>query len=196
MPTPNDCYVSESNRRPVRLIADGYRPFPDGRNFSSDARFQVGDSQLTVIGNRMGPSCPRCKNSDFRYRELLSVHPHPGEFSPARITCPSCGAASRVTAKSRLFAVTLILFLVIVPVFLLARAGLDLAKWQIILVVMAILAFYNLAIWPHVVRLKPWTEWRYWLPKSRLIGYTVYLLLPIASIALLIYLAAKLGLGM
>lgn len=144
----------------------------------------------------MGPPCPQCKKSDFSYRELLSVHPYPGEFNPARITCPSCRAASRVTAKSRLLAVALILFLAIVPVLLLARAGLDLAKWQIILVVIAFLAFYNVAIWPQIVRLKPWTEWRYWLPKSRLIGYTVYLLLPIAAIALLIFLAAKLGLGM
>lgn len=144
----------------------------------------------------MGPSCPQCKKSGFSYRELLSVHPYPVEFTPARITCPSCGAASRVTAKSRLLAVALILFLAIVPVLFLARAGLDLAKWQVILVVIAFLAFYNFAIWPQIVRLKPWTEWRYWLPKSRLTGYTVYLLLPIAAIALLIFLAAKSGLGM
>jgi CXXC-20-CXXC protein len=144
----------------------------------------------------MGPSCPQCKKSDFSYRELLSVHPYPGEFSPARITCPSCGAALRVTANSRLVAVTLILIFGIAPVFLLAWAGLDLSKWQIILFVLALLAIYNLAIWPHVVRLKPWTEWQYWLPKSRLVGYTVYLLLPIATIAFLIFLAARFGLGM
>lgn len=144
----------------------------------------------------MGPSCPQCKKSDFSYRELLSVHPYPVEFSPARISCPSCNAALRITAKSRLVAVTLILFFAIAPVFMLAWAGLDLSKWQIILVVAAFLAFYNLAIWPQVVRLKPWTEWRYWLPKSRLVGYTVYLLIPIATIALLFFLAARFELGM
>ena len=144
----------------------------------------------------MGPSCPRCKKSNFSYRNLLSVHPYPGEFSPARITCPSCGAASRVTAKSRLLAATLFVFLPVVPVVLLARAGPELTEWQMILVAVVFLAFYNLAIWPQIVRLKPWTEFRYWLPKSRLVGYSVYLLLPIATIALMIFLAAKFGLGM
>jgi len=144
----------------------------------------------------MGPPCPQCKKSDFSYRELLSVHPYPGEFSPARIMCPSCGAASRVTAKSRLLVVALIVFLAMTPVLLLAQAGIDLAKWQMIFVVVAFLAFYNLAIWPFIVRLKPWTEFQYWLPKSRLVGYSVYLLLPIVAIGFLVFLAAKLGLGM
>ena len=144
----------------------------------------------------MGPSCPQCRKSDFSYRELLSVHPYPVEFSPTRINCPSCNVALRITAKSRLVAVALILFFAIAPIFMLARAGLVLSKWQIIFVVGAFFALYNLAIWPLVVRLKPWTEWQYWLPKSRLAGYTVYLLMPIAVIVLLFFLADRFGLGM
>ncbi len=144
----------------------------------------------------MGPSCPRCKKSEFSYRALLSVHPYVGEFSPASITCPSCGVASRVTAKSRLLAVTLMLSLAVVPILLLAQAGVHLLKFQVVFVVIGVLSFYYLAIWPLVVRLKPWTAFQYWLPKSRLVGYSVYLLLPVATIALLIFLAAKFGLGM
>ena len=102
----------------------------------------------------------------------------------------------RVTAKSRLLSATAVLFLVFASGVLLVKAGNDLHRWQIFIVVAGVLAFYYLAIWPLVVRLKPWTAFQYWLPKSRLVGYTVYLLLPVAAIGLLLYLAAKFGLGM
>jgi len=144
----------------------------------------------------MGPSCPQCKESDFSYRALLSVHPYFGEFRPARITCPSCGAALRVTVKSRLLSATVVLLLVIASGVLLVKAGNHLYRWQILIVVAGILAFYYLAIWPLVVQLTPWTDFQYWLPKSRLVGYSVYLLLPVAAIALFLYLAVKFGLGM
>ncbi len=143
----------------------------------------------------MGPPCPNCKKPDFSYRQLLSVHPYRGEFSPASITCPTCGAVSRVTAKSRLLAIVLILSLAIIPVLLLAQATFHLAVWKLVLVVMVFLSFYYLAIWPLIIRLKPWTEFAVWLPKSRLVGYFVYLLLPLTMIALLILLAVRLGLG-
>jgi len=93
-------------------------------------------------------------------------------------------------------AVALFLFFAVTPVILLAQSALQLHKWQVVLAGMGGIAFYYYAIWPLVVRLKPWTEFQYWLPKSRLVGYSVYLLLPVAMIALLIFLAAKLGLGM
>ena len=144
----------------------------------------------------MGPPCPQCKKSGFSYRALLSIHPYPGEFSPAGITCPSCEAALRVTAKSRLMAVALLLFLVAVPVVVLAWSGVELHEWQVFFVAAGSMVFYYFAIWPYVVRLKPWTAFQYWLPKSRLVGYFVYLLLPVATIALLFYLAVKFELGM
>ena len=144
----------------------------------------------------MGPSCPTCNKSEFSYRELRLVHPYPGEFSPASISCPACEKDSRVTAKSRLLAAILILVLAAAPSLLLLQSGVHLNRWQVILVAMGGIAFYYYAIWPIIVRLKPWTEFQYWLPKSRLVGYSVYLILPIATIALLVYLAAKFELGM
>ena len=144
----------------------------------------------------MGPSCPTCKKSEFSHRALRAVHPYAGEFCPASITCPCCGRDSRITARSRLLSVILMLVLATAPSLLLLQAGIHLQQWKLVLVVMGGIAFYYYAIWPLVVRLKPWTEFQYWLPKSRLVGYSVYLLLPVATIALLIYLAAKFELGM
>ena len=88
------------------------------------------------------------------------------------------------------------LFLVIASIILLAKSGANLREWQVFSVAAGIMAFHYFAIWPYVVRLKPWSAFQYWLPKSRLVGYCVYLLLPIATIALLIYLAAAFELGM
>lgn len=144
----------------------------------------------------MGPNCPNCKKSDFTYRQLLSVHPYRGEFSPVSVTCPSCGAVSRVTAKSRLLAIVLILSFAIAPVVLLAQTAAEVAVWQLGISVLFFLAFYYLVIWPLIVRLTPWTEFEYWLPKSRMVGYFVYLVLPLAALALLVLLAVRLGLGM
>ena len=144
----------------------------------------------------MWPSCPQCNKSDFSYRALLSVHPYPFEFTPASITCPSCGAALRVTTKSRFLIFALAMILVPAPFYLLARWRVDLQEGQFPFVAIGIIVFYYLAIWPFVVRFKPWSAFQHWLPKSRLVGYSVYLLLPVATIALLMYLAAKLRVGM
>jgi len=141
----------------------------------------------------MRPSCPRCFRSEFPYRALLSVHPAAGESSPYCITCPSCGTELRVTAKSRLFAAVAIVGSFIGCMFLLGLSPVQLSKWQAVAVAMAILAAYYFAVWPLVVRFKPWSPFRYWLPKSRLIGYTVYLLIPVAMMALILYLAIKFG---
>jgi hypothetical protein len=144
----------------------------------------------------MAASCPTCNKSEFSYRALRSVHPYPGEFGPASIACPSCGSDVRVTAKSRLVAAILMFVFATAPSLLMLWAGLHLHTWQIVIVAMGGIAIYYYAIWPLVVRLKPWSEFQYWLPKSRLIGYSVYLFLPVATIVLLVYLAAKFELGM
>ncbi len=143
----------------------------------------------------MRPSCPHCKKSEFRYRALLSVHPRVGESSPARITCPSCGSALRVTAKARLIGAGAVVGALIGSIFLLARSPIPLREWQVILVAFGVIAGYYFAVWPVVVRLKPWTPFQYWLPKSRIVGYFVYLFVPVALIALLFYLAAKFKAG-
>jgi hypothetical protein len=129
--------------------------------------------------------------SEFPYRELLSVHPSLGEFTPARITCPSCGTELRVTAKSRLFAAGAVFSSLLAGIFALVRLHIHLPEWQTTLLAFSAIAAYYFAIWPLIVRLKPWTPFQYWLPKSRLVGYSVYLLIPLALMVLLLCLAVK-----
>ena len=137
----------------------------------------------------MRPSCPRCSKSEFSYRALLSVHPFEGEFTPAKIDCPSCGAGLRVTAWSRLFAAVAIVGVLVACMFLLGNLPFRVEQWQAILAGLGAVALYHFALWPMIVRLKPWSPFQYWLPKSRVVGYTVYLLIPLAFMVLILYLA-------
>ena len=143
----------------------------------------------------MRASCPRCMKSEFSYRALLSAHPYFGEFSPTRITCPSCGVPLRVTARSRFLAAGAVVGSLIACMLLLGLLPIQLHKWQVILVALGVVTAYYFMVWPTIVRLKPWTPFQYWLPKSRLIGYFVYLVIPVALMASLLFLAVKFGAG-
>ena len=68
-----------------------------------------------------------------------------------------------------------------------------LQKWQLMLVTLGYMTSYYFGFWPLALRLKPWSEFQYWLPESRLVGYSVYLLLPVALMALLLYAAIRWG---
>lgn len=144
----------------------------------------------------MNSICPNCKESEFKYRELLGVHPYPGEFTPASICCPSCGTKLRVMIRSRLLGAVLFLGSIFLSLFLLSHASMHASDWQVATVGLCAMGIYYLLLWPAIVQLKAWTPFQYWLPKSRLVGYSVYLLLPIALMVTLLYLAAKYKVGM
>ena len=84
----------------------------------------------------------------------------------------------------------------LVSLLAVAYSPVALQEWQLHLGSFVILGFCYLGIWPLVVRFKPWTPFQYWLPKSRLLGYAIYLLFPVALILFTMYAAAKLGVGM
>ncbi len=81
-------------------------------------------------------------------------------------------------------------------VFLLWRSTISLREWQVTFLAFSTIAVYYFAVWPAIVRLKPWTPFQYWLPKSRFIGYFVYLLLPLGILVLLFFLAVKFKVGL
>ena len=74
---------------------------------------------------------------------------------------------------------------------LLWRTTYELAEWHIAALVLSIFATYYFVAWPLVVRFKPWSPFQYWLPKSRIVGYFVYLFVPLAIMASLLFLAVK-----
>jgi hypothetical protein len=143
----------------------------------------------------MGPHCPKCHRADFSFRALHAVHPYPGEFSPARIVCPHCHAVLRVTATSRAISAFVCLGILAGLFFLAATTGVLRHDWRFVPLIGVWLALYSIA-WIYVVRLKPWTPWQYWLPKSRVVGYAVYLGIPVATMVFIFGLAVHLKWGM
>jgi len=133
----------------------------------------------------MKPECPNCRHSAFTYRALLAVHPYPGELTPARIPCPKCGNTLRVTTGSRLLASAALFVLLVVAITLMSGLAIELSLFQAMLVSVGTFNIYFLAVWPLTVRLEPWSEFQYWLPRSRLLGYTVYLIIPVSLLVLL-----------
>ena len=143
----------------------------------------------------MRPQCPMCHQSAFSFRALQSVHPYPGEFSPAKIICPSCQATLRVTTISRVIGAFAFLGILVSSLALFSYLGIESRGWLLILLLVTAPVLY-MSAWTHIVRLKAWTPWQYWLPESRLVGYTVCLLIPVAVIVLLFYLGVHFGWGM
>ena len=141
----------------------------------------------------MKPSCPRCCKSSFAYKALLAVHPYPGERSPAKINCPTCGEVLRVTARSLLLGAAVIVSILPLLAVLVSLLPNPLDGWQLALVASTLMAGYYFAFWPLAVRFKPWSEFQYWLPESRLVGYSGYLVLPLAVIALILLVAIRWG---
>ena len=140
----------------------------------------------------MRARCPTCKKSQFSRKSLRSVFPDRSEaIRPASITCPACGSASRITSKSRIGGVILTAIFAGAPYFIIHWIGVDLNPWQMGLSSIVGGFFFIIVIWPSVVQLEPWSEWSNLLPRSRLVGYSLYLLLPVAVIILCFYLAVR-----
>src|SRR5262245_25213500 len=147
------------------------------------------------VRHHMGPRCPYCHQSQFTYRALVGVHPA-AHVIPEKIVCPSCHAELRVTAMSRLTG-GIAFFATMVTIALLpSTMETRWETWELLLAISAGFILYSFE-WVFIVRLKPWTpHFQYWLPKSRVVGYSVYLLVPVAVIALILYLAVHFRWGL
>ena len=143
----------------------------------------------------MGPRCPYCQQSAFSYRALVAVHPS-AHVIPEKIVCPSCHAELRVTAMSRLTGALAFLATMAAVVLFALAADIKSQSWEFVVAILLGFVLYSI-VWTLIVRLKPWTpQFQYWLPKSRVVGYSVYLLMPVVMIGVLLYLAWHFRLGM
>ena len=96
---------------------------------------------------------------------------------------------------SRVVGALVIFGLLFGPIALAIQTGISLDGWRIAALSIASLGLYFIA-WIKIVRLKPWTPWQYWLPNSRIVGYSVYLGLPLVAIVLVLFLATHFKWGM
>ena len=128
--------------------------------------------------------CITCNQYSLKYKERLSLTPRrsylftPQPYMPPSIECPLCHETIGATELSRLICL-LILFISIVASGFLVR----LFPSDYLLILIPILVFVGftlniLVIWPNIIRLKRWEAFEDALPKSRLVGYSAFVLLP------------------
>jgi len=137
-----------------------------------------------------------CKKYKLSYREVLSLSPGPIELQPICFKCPVCDEAFRITWGSRAeFFCWLTIFLVGAIYGSTYFDSKNSGIWLLVIPAFPLGLSY-FVVWPMIVRLEPWAPFEIWLPKSRLVGYSVYLLLPASVILGLLFLAVKMEWGM
>lgn len=130
--------------------------------------------------------CRICTDQNISYWELLKLAPLPYQWSPPAISCPKCQVKLGASNWSRsLFILGLSVSLIVGQILLTPVVNnfveaLDISSYSVSILVMA--TFY-IAIWPSIIRLQEWKPYKKpWLPKSRVVGYTVYLVIPASLI--------------
>jgi CXXC-20-CXXC protein len=137
-------------------------------------------------------TCPNCGCSKFPYKLLLNSYSARGWNRP--IKCPSCKHNLQVTVVSKLAFALASLVLPFAGIVLVLHESPSIVVADSIGISIAALSIFVIA--PTIVQFKLWAPYRYWLPKSRVVGYSVYLLLPIALMVLLFAIAVHYQWGM
>jgi hypothetical protein len=137
-------------------------------------------------------TCPNCGCSKFPYTLLLTSYSARGWGRP--IKCPSCKHTLQVSVISKLAAGLALLILPFAGIVLVSHESHSVVVGDSIGISMAALSMFLIA--PTIVRFKPFAPYRVWLPKSRVVGYSVYLLLPVALMVLLFAIAVHYRWGM
>ena len=139
---------------------------------------------LTKTLNIPMTSCPHCKNR-LKFIDILGMD----NWSPT--VCSNCNRLCMATDSSLIFWFVSFIALISVLLFWVSvyteinkvmTIGIALVIWPL--------------TFPVMVRAKKFKQRKYWLPKSRLLGYFIYLVVPITVIVLALVLASYLGLGM
>ena len=127
---------------------------------------------------------------------MLSLSPGPIELQPICFKCPVCNGEFRITWGSRVAFFTWLTILLVGAVVWSTYLAPEISDiWLLALPAFALGLSY-FVVWPMIVRLEPWVPFVTWRPRNRIVGYSVYLLLPASIILGLLFLAAKMKLGM
>ena len=136
--------------------------------------------------------CVSCNEYELSLKDKRVLTPKSNQFVPAAFKCPVCGQELASTEVSRFLCVLSILGTVLSSSIFFAEVfSLEPLLGTLLALVCSI--FINeYVFWPAIIRLKKWETLSDALPKSRLKGYTYFLLIPITLMILLFYIAISL----
>jgi predicted RNA-binding Zn-ribbon protein involved in translation (DUF1610 family) len=138
----------------------------------------------------MNAVCPHCGKYHLTYLNALSLASQGAWNFP--LTCPQCGRLIKVSASSR--AVYVLCFLIGAAAFIVIMLEFNTGKPSSLQYVVAALPFFAACFGAPLVvaNFEFWHPTRYWLPKSRLLAYTVYLVVPLLVLVGLFVLGIRL----
>ncbi len=128
--------------------------------------------------------CPRC-NHKLPLLDAIVLD----NWRPT--VCQNCKLACKATTSSLLIWLSIFIAVSGITLFLISMYA-EISK--------SIAAVVALIYWPITaplfVKATKFKPMQYWLPQSRIVGYLVYLVLPVSMIALVIYLLVHFNVGM
>jgi len=126
--------------------------------------------------------CPSCSTGQIRYWELFFMH------RGNTTICSSCGTILR--CKPWIAVLNIVFLFVLIPLFCIWFFGISPNKFDQTVMIVAYVSFV-IFFHPYLIQLQEIKN-EAWLPKSRVLGYTIFLLIPIIVIFAFVILAVKL----
>ena len=137
--------------------------------------------------------CPNCKEYSLSYWEKMYLAPKKDIVLPS-VICKNCQFRIGATSASRFGFIVLFIFCIVLSAFIVVKLNLE-SIYTLISLLISLSASYFL-VWPYIIRVKPWCDFKYYLPENRLVGYSIYLFIPVTFIVGLFVLGIKFGWGM
>ena len=136
-------------------------------------------------------NCSNCSKYIFKYQDILYLAPRQ-ELEPTHFSCPKCKFNFRITRASRYYFICLLLICIFPPALLNSHLSLGFSINKIFGFVILAIVFCYLVLWPKIIEVEKWAPYKCWLPNSRIVGYSVYLILPILFVLGLFYISVNL----
>lgn len=140
--------------------------------------------------------CKICDKHTLTYKEKMSLVPQPYQFQVPKIECAGCKGELAATESARIIFVLTLIPSLICSIFILAKLLPNISYITVTATLLTIIALFYFAIWPTIITLKEWEPFKYWVPKNRIVGYSLYLLIPLSIVAGLFSLAVYFEWGM
>lgn len=132
--------------------------------------------------------CVYCNNYTLSYQQKRLLTPKVFQFTPASVECPKCQEQLGSTEVSRALCVLSLIATLLACMIALGGSAENISMPMVSFIVVICYSINNYFLWPKLIRIKKWQTLSDSLPKSRLVGYLIFFVLPVCFIIGLLYL--------
>lgn len=143
--------------------------------------------------------CVLCNKYELSLQDRRILTPKPYQMSPAHFECPLCRGDLASTNFSRFLCVVVLVSSLLASGVLifsfLSNASENITLAVSIVVALTVGYLIDYFVFPRIIKIKKWETLVESLPKSRLVCYLLFLILPISVIFGLLFLGAYFSVG-